>query len=117
MAPASAVANENEGTSLLLSGRPTDAIPYFQRALDLQPDQFEASYLLARSYYEVGMYPQAETVFERAASLRPRDPKPYLYYGLSQWKQKRLDAAEQSIRRAIQLKGPIDVQDYHVSLG
>ena len=39
--------------------------------LVLQPDQFEASYLLARSYYEVGMYPQAETVFERAASLRP----------------------------------------------
>jgi tetratricopeptide (TPR) repeat protein len=44
--------------------RPRDAIPYLLRRLEISPD-VEAMFVLARSYYMIGSYRDAVTVYER----------------------------------------------------
>ena len=117
VAPNNEIANQCLGTALLLHGRTADAVPYYMRALESNPNMPDAQYSLGRCFYELGMYADSEAHFERAASLQPYNSKPYLYYGLAKFREGQLDLAERALRYAIRIKGPDDYREYHLSLG
>ena len=48
------------GRNLIRSGRPKEAIAYLERALELQPDAFDAHYCLAEAYLQTGNPKRAE---------------------------------------------------------
>jgi tetratricopeptide (TPR) repeat protein len=117
IAPNNEIANQGMGTALLLDGRVADAVHYYTDALELNPNMAEGQYSLGRCFYELGMYPDSEVHFQRAAALLPTDPKPYLYYGLAKFREGQMDLAERALRYAIRIKGPDDYREYHLSLG
>ena len=117
VSPGNEIANQCMGTALLLQGSPADAAPYYQKALSIQPNMFEAAYSLGRSYYELTMYSESEPYFLRAMRLDPRDPKPLLYFGLARMKEGDLKTAEAALRAALKIRGPDDYREYHLSLG
>jgi hypothetical protein len=117
ISPNNSISAQGKGTSLLLKNHLSDAISYYQRALAINPEMYEANYGLARCYYELHMYPEAEPYFKAAAGIKPDEPMLYLYYGLTEFHQERLDIAERAVRHGMQLKGPDDVREYHLSLG
>jgi tetratricopeptide (TPR) repeat protein len=117
IAPDNEIANQGMGTALLLQGQVAEAVPYYKRALELNPNMPDAQYSLGRCYYELKMYPESEPYFERAAALLPSDAKPYLYFGLAKLKEGQLDAAERALRYALRIRGGDDYREYHLSLG
>ncbi len=117
ISPNNEIANQCLGTAFLLRNQMAEAIPYYQHALELNPNMPEALYDLGRCYYELGMYAECERYFERSAAAAPTHAEAYLYYGLAKLQQQQLDLAENVIRRAIRIKGPDDYREYRLSLG
>jgi Flp pilus assembly protein TadD len=105
------------GTSMMLQKRPVDALPYYQKALELWPEMYEGNYLLGRCYYQVAAYEEAERYLSRAMARAPLEAAPRMYFGLSEMKLGRLDTAEIEVRRAIQLKSRDEFRDYYLALG
>jgi tetratricopeptide (TPR) repeat protein len=117
VAPDNEIANQNLGTALTMNREFVEAIPYYQAAVAIRPNMFDALYSLGRIYYELGEYDQAELYCERAIVANPRFSPPYLYYGLAKLKEGQIDAAERALRRAVQVKGPDDYREFHLGLG
>jgi tetratricopeptide (TPR) repeat protein len=117
IAPDNEIANQCLGTALMLRRQIAEAIPYYKHALELNANMPEAQYSLGRCYYELGMFPESEPYFQRAAALRPADAKPYLYFGLAKLKEGQLDMAERALRAAFRVKGHDDYREYHLALG
>jgi tetratricopeptide (TPR) repeat protein len=51
--------------------RPEDAIPYIERALDVERKNIEAMFVAARAYYMTGKYDAAIDMYDRILSLSP----------------------------------------------
>lgn len=51
--------------------RPEDAIPYIERALDIERKNVEAMFVAARAYYMTGKYDEAIDMYDRILSLSP----------------------------------------------
>jgi protein O-mannosyl-transferase len=117
IAPNNAIAYEGKGTSLLLKGSLAEAIPCYQRALELNPNMPESLYSLGRAYYELNMFPEAETYLERAANTGWHPAMSALYFGMAKFKQGDLNTAERAIQFALQHRGPDDYREYHLGLG
>jgi len=117
IAPNNAIAYEGKGTSLLLRGSVAEAIPCYRKALELNANMPESLYSLGRAYYELNMFPEAETYLERAANTGWHPAMSALYYGMAKYKQGDLNTAERAIRFALQNRGPDDYREYHLGLG
>ena len=59
--PASFDANYRFGTQLVDEGKAREALPYLDRASQLRPGDYAASYALARAHADAGDYPAART--------------------------------------------------------
>jgi adenylate cyclase len=66
-------AHTARGVALWLSRDYADAEHEFQRALELNPDQYEALWLYGRLAHERGDYPRAAEVWQRAAAVNPHE--------------------------------------------
>ncbi len=60
-------------------GRRAEAIPFYERALVIQPDSEEANLLLMESYLADKKYQAALQLVHRWGELSPEDPTPYFY--------------------------------------
>jgi tetratricopeptide (TPR) repeat protein len=65
VAPEDFVGNWEAGQKLVQSGRAKDAIVYLERAFQLRPDAFDASYWLAMAYLQTGDPKRAEELAKR----------------------------------------------------
>jgi protein O-mannosyl-transferase len=117
IAPNNAIAYQCMGTSLLLKASVAEAIPFYQHALQLNPNMPESLYSLGRSYYELNMFPEAEIYLDRALHTGWHPAMAALYYGMSKYKQGDLNTAESALRFALQSRGPDDYREYHLGLG
>lgn len=70
--PASWAAHLNLGTALDETGRPDEALPHLQRALELKPDHPETLNSLGNVLNRLGRPDEARPLLERAIQLQPR---------------------------------------------
>jgi Flp pilus assembly protein TadD len=68
---ADARANNGMGIALGMSGKPDDAIPYFQKAVRSQPDFFEAYYNLGNIFTREGRVNEAGDAWQNVVRIRP----------------------------------------------
>ncbi len=79
-----------DGRNALLTGRPDDAVKYFSRAAESNPN-YKTRYVLSesvwtylgRAYYETGNYPEAGTVLDKALASDNNDHIARLYLGMT----------------------------------
>jgi tetratricopeptide (TPR) repeat protein len=67
----------NLGHALNKAGRPWEAIPYFQRALEIAPYYSDALYNLGRTYLTVNQPAAAIPYLKRVIRIKPDDIKAY----------------------------------------
>jgi tetratricopeptide (TPR) repeat protein len=86
------------GRIALLTGRPDDAVNYFIRAAESNPN-YQTSYLLresvwtylGRAYYETGKYPEARTALDKALASDKEEYVARLYLGMTLVRSNDLD--------------------------
>jgi len=71
--PASPDTSVHSAESYVNAGRVDEAIEFYQKALELEPNYFVAHHSLARAYIEKEMYQQAIEELEKAMALGGRD--------------------------------------------
>ncbi len=60
----------------------THGAEYFEEAVRLKPDAFDAYFQLGMCYRDLALFPKASTTFKKALALAPRDPAIYYQLGL-----------------------------------
>lgn len=60
-----------------------NAIIWLKQAITIQPDLYEAFYLLGEAYIELGRLEEAVETLNRAIQLRPKDPTAHFKIGLA----------------------------------
>ena len=83
---------------LLTAGNPDDAVLYFERAVQRDPEDAEARRGLAKAYVKAKRYPEAARVYEELIALNQAEPEDRLEYAfvavrLEQWDQAQSAAA------------------------
>jgi TonB family protein len=75
-----------------------------REVVQANPNSVEAHANLGAQLITEGVYPEALSTLERAASLRPNSAAVQYDLGLAQLKEKKFDAAVTSIKKALELK-------------
>lgn len=102
--PGNAYAQANEGTALLLAGRPAEARAPLEAALRLNPGLSEAEDTLGNALVRLGEDAAAERHYRRAAAIDPGFAEPHGNLGELLLKQGRLPEARAEAERALALK-------------
>lgn len=109
-APDSPEAWNNRGVSLLRLGRPADAIPGFERAVELNPAYFMPKLNLGVAYRDLGRPGDSAAILLEACDLRPDDYRANLEYGRTLLALGRRDEALERLRAADDLApGSVDI--------
>ena len=66
----------------LFSENMTHGAEYFEEAVRLKPDAFDAYFQLGMCYRDLALYPRAATTFKKSLALAPKDPAIYYQLGL-----------------------------------
>lgn len=101
--PTSWVAHLNLGTALDDAGRPDEALPHLQRALELKPDFPETLNSLANVLNQLGRAAEARPLVERAIQLQPRLAAAHNTLGVTLMSLGQKDAGVASFRRALEI--------------
>jgi tetratricopeptide (TPR) repeat protein len=91
------------------------AIPYFERAVRLAPNNPQQYNELGRGYALLGDFAKANSMHEKALRLHPVNAKTYLFLGEMYSRQKDLERALQSYSQAAKYGGGLEAQR-HVGL-
>ncbi len=73
----------NMGVAIMNAGRPLDAIPWFDQAIDLSPRNITAYTSKGASLYKVGDYLEAASIYDRAIELDQTNPLSYYNRGMA----------------------------------
>ncbi len=101
--PRNARALNNLGAELARQGQTGEALPLFERALELNPNYPEAHNNLGGVYYNLGRMADATQQFSEAVRLKPDYEEAHLNLGLALHNRGRLDEAMAQYRQALQL--------------
>jgi tetratricopeptide (TPR) repeat protein len=93
----------NRGTNLLNSGRYREAIPYFDKAIRLNPRYVEAYNNRGNAYRDLGQYQRAIQDYDEAIRLNPRLVHPYYNRGNAYSSLRQHQRAIQDYDEAIRL--------------
>lgn len=91
------------GNILLSTGRAEEAITYFEQAIELVPDSFEAWYNHGIAQREVGLLNNATVSIEKAIELADDFPWLYSSLGLTNFKNKKVAEAEKNLKRVLEI--------------
>ena len=80
------------------------AIPFYEKALELDPHFGRAVSGLGYAHLWLENYEQAKILFEKDVSLRPNDPVPHIHLGELYEEQKEYDRALKEYQIALELK-------------
>lgn len=86
---------------LYAQGQYGEAIPLFERVVDLDPQHANAFALLGGAYFQLGDHPQAIRAFERALQLDEGIKLAYLGLVASNYLTKRIEAAQEWVARMV----------------
>jgi tetratricopeptide (TPR) repeat protein len=98
--------NQQLGTAKLEVKDVTTAIAYFQQAIILQPDSFQAHYYLGTALSKTDNLEEAIAKFEKVLQLNPNYGEAYLSLGRIYQTQKRLQKAAAAYRKGLSLVNP-----------
>ncbi len=87
----------------LFSENMTHGAEYFEEALRLKPDAFDAYFQLGMCYRDLALYPRAATTFKKALALAPKDPAIYYQLGLVAVEQGSSREAESYFRDGLKI--------------
>jgi tetratricopeptide (TPR) repeat protein/predicted Ser/Thr protein kinase len=96
------------------SGSEDQAIPEFQRALALSPQNAEAARQLAELYTTMGKFDEAESLYLRSTQARPTDWYGHLLLGLFYKNRQRYEEATASLNTAKSLAPDNDIVRYNL---
>jgi len=113
--PDDARIQNNMGASLARAGRFEDAIPYYQRSLELNPQYNTIHNNLGRALFAVGRLDEAIQQFERGLEIYPDSTELYNNLGRALAQEGRFNEAKKAFERAIEIKP--DFADAHINLG
>jgi tetratricopeptide (TPR) repeat protein len=94
----------NLGLIAARENRVTDAIPYFQKALELSPDHMVALVNLGNAYRQERKWDEARAAFERAVAAGPQDPEANYGLAMVYAQQNDTQRAYQYLQRALALR-------------
>lgn len=98
------------GNATLAGGDPVTAIALFERALQGQPDNYDAQLGLAAAQLRADRSDTAQLSYDKAAALRPDAVEPPLALGRIALRQRRLTEAETRYTQAKALAAPDDTR-------
>ncbi|HBP17289.1 MAG TPA: hypothetical protein DEA08_05755, partial [Planctomycetes bacterium] len=94
-----------------------DALPYFQKAVQLAPDDVEARAVLGRALLQLRRTPEATPVLQRACELAPERADVHRMLGVCLTDAGQFEAARAPLQRALELE-PGDVEPhYYLGVG
>jgi tetratricopeptide (TPR) repeat protein len=93
------------------TGKPADAVPEFQQAIQLEPTDDQATIGLAKAYEKLNRPDQAEAVYKHAIALRPNYWRGYDQLGGLYFRTADYAKAEQMFRTATE-KDPQSFRSY-----
>ena len=102
--PQSYLAHNNLGGLLVRSGRVSEAIPHFERALEIQPDYAVACHNLGCALAQQGLFDEAIARFEQAVALDPEYFSPRLNLGNALTQRGRAAEAKVQFEAALRLR-------------
>jgi len=105
----------NLALSLADVGRDDEAIEYYTRTLQLDPNRSDAHLGLGAVFFNKGKTDQAIGCFTEALRIKPEYPRALVSLGVALASEGRLDEAISCYRRAIRIKP--DYLDAHMNLG
>ena len=85
-------------------GRVNEAIPYFQRALELKPDYVEAYSNLASCLLRMGRVNEAITQFQKALELKPDSIEIHNNFGYCLLRIGRVDEAITQFQKSLEIQ-------------
>jgi len=97
------VANHNLGNYLMAEGRLSEAIPYLQTAVRIDPDSPPAHTDLGSALAQSGQLPDAIAQFEQAVELAPNAPIPHNNLGSALTQAGRFPEATNEFQAALRL--------------
>jgi|GEM_PF-1478816 len=89
---------------------------YFQRALQLDPNFWEAQYNLGVIYYNFGLYDRAQRQFNEVIEKQGRFYKPYFGKGVINYLNKNYREAQRQLKKSVQLKSDHDRSYYYLGV-
>jgi tetratricopeptide (TPR) repeat protein len=103
------------------SGRASDAIPLYRRALELRPDWAEGWWYLGTLLYDANQFRDAIPAFQKVLTLAPGAPGTLNFLGLCEFETGDYDSALQHLDRAYPPRSQEDPQvarvaTYHLAL-
>jgi predicted Zn-dependent protease len=102
--PLDTEAMQLRGVTLFRMGKPADAIPLLERAHTSIPNaNIDPNYVLGVSYLQVQRYDDARHAFAAQYGFEPDSAQAYLLAARMFFRQEFLPAAEESVRKALQL--------------
>ena len=103
------------GTAALNSNNPRAAIPLFQRAVELDPNDKQAWSDLGLAQLRLGQFDDAASSFRKQIEVNPYDERAYDYLGIALQQQQKYTEAAAAYRKQIEVN-PLDVLA-HSALG
>lgn len=113
---------KNFGAAMLESGRPAEAIGFFEKSLEHRPDAAEAVRGIAEALAHQDRHGESRVAFERALALTPDDPLALLGLGQVQLLEGRTDAGLRTLAAAAQRapedpRAPFRIGMHHAHAG
>ena len=108
-APHNPVAADFHARTVYGEGHTEEAFAEFQQLLQEHPGYWQGNAVLGLAYYQSGRYADAEKYLTIATHIRPQEylrpnATEFYYLGLTQQRRGALDEAEDSFRRAIEIR-------------
>ncbi len=115
--PSAAKADEliESGLAALNAGNVREAIPLFQRAVEIEPRHKQAWNDLGIADLRLGQFDSAAAAFRKQIEVNPSDEHAYDYLGIALAQQRKFDDAAAAYRKQIELN-PLDTIA-HAGLG
>lgn len=101
--PAEARAEFIRGREALSKKSAPDAIPHFQKAVELYPGFFAAHLLLGTAFVDLRQWEKAETEFLSALAIKSDNAMAMLALGEVYWREKRFQEAEKNLLAGLKL--------------
>jgi tetratricopeptide (TPR) repeat protein len=99
----SVVVEDCLGLAMHKTGQLEEAVPYFERALQMRPDDYTALLTMGVTRFYQGRVPEAIEYAQAAIRSHADAPKPHNLLGMALAKQNRNEAALEEVRRASEL--------------
>jgi tetratricopeptide (TPR) repeat protein len=99
-----AVKEHSKGTEQMLAKKYEEAIVFFRRAIDLNPDFAEAYYNLGVAYEELGKHEDSVETLKKAIRLTPENANAHYALGYAYYQLKRYKESVDALERSLALK-------------